>query len=133
MRVLRWYALVRTGNATKRGASVVGPTVLVGHRLKARCGRILRRCDRVGAFLEVIRSATDAAACHGVLWGGSTSLCSVVDRRCCLVGVRAYVSLQVYHHGQHHQHREVRLFASHSALLDPSNEYRHLANLPVHP
>ena len=34
MRVVLCCVLVHTGNASKRGTSVVGPTVLVDHRLK---------------------------------------------------------------------------------------------------
>ena len=100
VRVVRCCVLVHAGNASKRGASVVGPTVLVGHRLKTRCGRLLQRCDCAWPLcawplLEVIRSSADAAACHVVLWGGRTDCCSVVDRRCCLVGVWADVSLGI--------------------------------------
>ena len=68
MHVVSSCVLVRTGNASKRGASVVGPTVFVGHRLKARRGRFLGHCDCAVPLLEVIRSAGDAVACHGVVW-----------------------------------------------------------------
>ena len=69
MRVVRYYVLVRTGNASKRGSSVVGLIVLVvGHRLKARFGRLFRRCDCAVPLLKVIRCTADAAACHGVLY-----------------------------------------------------------------
>ena len=37
---------------------------VVGNRLKARCGRLLRRCNCATPLLEVIKST---AACHGVL------------------------------------------------------------------
>ena len=60
---------------------------------KTRRGRLLRRCDCAAPSPEVMKSTADAAACHGVLWGGRTGCCSIVERRCCLVGVRAYVSL----------------------------------------
>ena len=72
LRVVWCCVLVRTRNAWKSGALVVGPTVLVGHRLKARCGRFFRRCDCAAPLLEVTRSTGDAAACHAVVWGGRT-------------------------------------------------------------
>ena len=72
LRVVRCCVPVRTGNASKRGTPVVGPTVLVGHRLKALCGRLLLHGDCSAPLLEVIRSIGDAAACHGVVWGGRT-------------------------------------------------------------
>ena len=72
LRVVWCCVPVRTGNASKRGTPVVGPTVLVGHRLKALCGRLLLHGDCSAPLLEVIRSIGDAAACHGVVWGGRT-------------------------------------------------------------
>ena len=91
MRVGWCCVLVRIGNASSRGAPLVGPTVLVGHRLKVSCGKLVRHFDCAAPLLKAIRSTGDAADCHEVVWGGRTGSCSVVDGLCCLVGVRAWV------------------------------------------
>lgn len=111
--------LIATRKAAKRSATVVRLTVLAGHRLTADRGKPHGRFEGWGPSFLVIRSTREAAACRPVLCGGSTSWCSAVDPACCFVGVRALVTLYVYHHGRSHQVSNMRPFDLQSALFDP--------------
>ena len=67
LRVVWCCVPVRTGNASKRGAPVVGPTVLVGHRLKARCGRLQLHCKSAALFS---RGHSEPRRRSSLSWGG---------------------------------------------------------------